>query len=132
MLKITRKVEYALIALRHMQHSPKGTVTSAKVIAKQYGIPQHLLAKILQQMAKDNMVKAIQGPTGGYKISADLHQISLKDFFEKLEGPLGLMDCYSNSDCVQMKSCNILTPIQRINQIMRDMFSNTSLQEITQ
>ena len=62
----------------------------------------------------------------------DLHQISLKDFFEKLEGPLGLMDCYSNSDCVQMKSCNILTPIQRINQNMRDMFSNTSLQEITQ
>tara|TARA_B100001250_G_scaffold89922_1_gene74690 strand:+ start:673 stop:1071 length:399 start_codon:yes stop_codon:yes gene_type:complete len=132
MLKITRKVEYALIALRHMQHSPEGSVASTREIAKQHGIPQHILAKTLQQMARKNMIEAIKGPLGGYKISVDLDQISLKDFFEKLEGPLGLMDCYFNTDCVQMKSCNILTPIQRINQNMRDMFSKTTLQEITQ
>ena len=115
MLKITRKVEYALIALRHMQHNASGSLVSAK-----------------QQMSRDGLISAVKGPTGGYKISADLNSISLKDFFEKIEGPLGLMDCYFSSDCNQLKSCNILTPIQRINQNMRDMFSKTSLQEITQ
>ncbi|MEC8703576.1 MAG: Rrf2 family transcriptional regulator [Candidatus Neomarinimicrobiota bacterium] len=132
MLKITRKVEYALIALRHIQHNASGSVVSAKEIATSYGIPQQLLAKILQQMSRDGLISAVKGPSGGYKISADLNSISLKDFFEKIEGPLGLMDCYFNSDCNQLKSCNILTPIQRINQNMRDMFSKTSLQEITQ
>ena len=132
MLKITRKVEYALIALRHMQQTPKNSVSSANEIATQYGIPQHLLAKILQQMTREDLIQALKGPAGGYRIKADLGKISLKDFFEKLEGPLGLMDCYFNTDCLQMKSCNILNPIQRINQNMRDMFSKTTLMEITQ
>ena len=63
---------------------------------------------------------------------SDLDKISLKDFFEKLEGPLGIMDCYFDSDCIQLGACNIRTPIQRINENMRDMFSKMSLREVTQ
>ena len=99
MLKITRKVEYALIALRHMQSKDPEGLTSAKEIATHYGIPKQLLAKTLQQMARDNLIEAVQGPTGGYRIRANLGKISLKDFFERLEGPLGMMDCFFDSDC---------------------------------
>ena len=132
MLNITRKVEYALIALRHMQSKNNTDLTSAKEIATKYGIPQQLLAKTLQQMARDRIIKAVQGPTGGYKIAANLKSISLKDFFEKLEGPLGMMDCYFDSECLQITNCNIRIPIQRINDNMRSMFSQMTLQEITQ
>ncbi len=59
MLKITRKVEYALIALRHMQSKNVDELTSAKEIANQYGVPQQLLAKTLQQMARDRILEAI-------------------------------------------------------------------------
>jgi hypothetical protein len=55
----------------------------------------------------------------------------LEDFFEKLEGPLGIMDCYFDSDCIQIGACNIRVPIQRINENMRDMFSKMSLREVT-
>jgi len=132
MLNITRKVEYALIALRHMQSKSDTALTSANEIAKQYGIPKQLLAKTLQQMARHNIVKATQGANGGYKVATNLDQISLKDFFEKLEGPLGMMDCYFESDCLQMTNCNIKIPIQRINNNLRDMFSQMTLQEVTQ
>ena len=132
MLKITRKVEYALIALRHMQSKNVDELTSAKEIANQYGIPQQLLAKTLQQMARDRILEAIQGPAGGYRILAKLDRISLKDFFEKLEGPLGMMDCYFESDCIQISACNIRVPIQRINDNLRNMFTQMTLQEVTQ
>tara|TARA_B100000470_G_scaffold211539_1_gene190493 strand:- start:6 stop:404 length:399 start_codon:yes stop_codon:yes gene_type:complete len=132
MLNITRKVEYALIALRHMQSKSDTALTSANDIAKQYGIPKQLLAKTLQQMARHNIVEATQGANGGYKVVANLDQISLKDFFEKLEGPLGMMDCYFESDCLQITNCNIRIPIQRINNNLRDMFSQMTLQEVTQ
>ena len=132
MLNITRKVEYALIALRHMQSKNNTDLTSAKEIATKYGIPQQLLAKTLQQMARDGIIKAVQGPAGGYKIAANLKSISLKDFFEKLEGPLGMMDCYFDSECLQITNCNIRITIQRINDNMRSMFSKMTLQEITQ
>ena len=132
MLKITRKVEYALIALRHMQSKNLDELTSAKEIANQYGIPQQLLAKTLQQMARDRILEAVQGPAGGYRILANLDRISLKDFFEKLEGPLGMMDCYFESDCIQISACNIRVPIQRIKDNLRNMFNQMTLQEVTQ
>ena len=132
MLKLTRKVEYALIALRHMQALKPRKLTSAKEIAESYGLPQQLLAKTLQQMARDRIIEAVQGPSGGYRILSNLDKISLKDFFEKLEGPLGIMDCYFDSDCVQIGACNIRVPIQRINENMRNMFSKMSLREVTQ
>jgi len=53
MLKITRKVEYALIALRHLQTTKDGQLSSAKEIAKEYGIPQGLLAKILSALPEE-------------------------------------------------------------------------------
>jgi Rrf2 family protein len=115
-----------------MQSKKDIGLTSAKEIAAQYGIPKQLLAKTLQQMSREGIVKAVHGPTGGYKIAANLKKISLKDFFEKLEGPLGMMDCYFDSECVQISNCNIRVPIQRINNNMRDMFSQMTLQEITQ
>ena len=131
MLKLTRKVEYALIALRHMQAMKPEKLTSAKEIAEAYSLPQQLLAKTLQQMARDRIIEAVQGPSGGYRILSNLDKISLKDFFEKLEGPLGIMDCYFDSDCIQIGACNIRVPIQRINENMRDMFSKISLREVT-
>ncbi len=131
MLKLTRKVEYALIALRHMQAMKPEKLTSAKEIAEAYSLPQQLLAKTLQQMARDRIIEAVQGPSGGYRILSNLDKISLKDFFEKLEGPLGIMDCYFDSDCIQIGACNIRVPIQRINENMRDMFSKMSLREVT-
>ncbi len=132
MLKITRKVEYALIALRHMQLKQSDKLTSTKEIATRYGVPQQLLAKTLQHMARDGIIEAVQGPTGGYRVATNLDQISMKDFFEKLEGPLGMMDCYFDSDCIQIEACNIRIPIQRINDNMRNLFSQMSVQEVTQ
>ena len=132
MLKITRKVEYALIALRHMQLKESKELTSTKEIATRYGVPQQLLAKTLQHMARDGILEAVQGSAGGYRVATNLDKISMKDFFEKLEGPLGMMDCYFDSDCIQIGSSNIRVPIQRINDNMRNLFSQMSVQEVTQ
>ena len=50
MLKISRKVEYALIALRHFQNQGEGKLTTAKELASTYGVPQELLAKVFSKV----------------------------------------------------------------------------------
>ena len=50
MLKITRKVEYALIAVRHLEETSEKLV-SVNEISKLYGIPRELLAKTMQKQA---------------------------------------------------------------------------------
>jgi len=130
MLKLTRRLEYALIALRHMQQRGDG-LSSAKEIAELYMIPQELLAKTLQQMVKLNYVKAAQGPRGGYRIKKNLENISMTEFIEAMEGPMGMVDCNINSDCIQISHCNIRLPINKINENIRSMFDDILVSDIT-
>ena len=130
MLKLTRKLEYALIALRHMQDQ-KDAFISAKEIAGIYLIPQALLAKILQQMTKLNYIKAAQGPQGGYRIRKGLTEISLTQFVEEIEGPFGMVDCSISSDCLQLSNCNIRMPINKINDNIRSIFNDILITDIT-
>ena len=130
MLKLTRKLEYALIALRHMQDK-RDTFISAKEIAGIYLIPQALLAKILQQMTKLNYIKAAQGPQGGYRIRKGLTEISLTQFVEELEGPFGMVECSISSDCIQLNNCNIRMPINKINDNIRSIFNDIPITDIT-
>ena len=62
MLKLTKKVEYALISLVHISEQDNGINSSAKQIADKYFIPGEILAKILQQLASLNIIKSIKGP----------------------------------------------------------------------
>ena len=131
MLKITRKVEYALIALRHLQQNKQGKICSAKTMSLEYGIPQELLAKILQKLTKENIVASVKGPKGGYKISSDTSSINMTKFFEIMEGPMGIVDCYFDSNCEQLNGCTIREPINRINNSIRTMFDKMTLADIT-
>ena len=131
MLKITKRTEYGLIALSHITSSPKGMLVSSSNIANQYNIPKELMAKTLQLMAKAGYLKAIKGPSGGYQANIKLRNISLKDFIESLEGPLGLADCNINDQCKQITACNIKEPIKKINDNLLHFLDNISLMEIT-
>ena len=131
MFKISRKVEYALIALRHLQSLDEKELASAKELAKTYGVPQELLAKVLQLLAKKDIIDAVKGPHGGYKLAIDPENMKLTEFFEVIEGPMGIMNCYFDSGCEQMDGCTIRTPINRINDSIRTMFNNMTLAEVT-
>ena len=130
MLKITRKVEYALIAVRHLEKTSEKLV-SVNEISKLYGIPRELLAKTMQKLASANIVKSVKGPRGGYKTKNKAANTTLNDFFEILEGPTAIMDCYFESGCDHLTNCNIRTPINKINNSIRNLFDNLTLADIS-
>ena len=129
MLKITRKVEYALIAVRYLEETSEKLV-SVNEISKLYGIPRELLAKTMQKLAGANIVSSVKGPHGGYKATSKASKITLNDFFEILEGPTAIMDCYFDSGCNHLTNCNIRGPINKINDSIRNLFDNLTLADI--
>jgi len=131
MLRLNKKTEYALIALQHMQSKAQDEITSAKEVAENYDLPASLLAKVLQQLAKQEIIEPIQGPSGGYKLRKSLDKIKLNDFIEIIEGPVGLVDCLHDPDCGHIGTCNIRVPIERINNTIKDLFSNMTLADLT-
>ena len=129
MLKITRKVEYALIAVKHLKEN-SGNLIPANEISSSYGIPKEILAKTMQKLAKENIIKSVKGPYGGYKAMDQSSSTTLNDFFEILEGPTGIMDCYFDSGCDHLTNCNIRTPINKINDSIRNLFDKLTLADI--
>jgi len=131
MLKLTRKLEYALIALRHMQMNEE-KISSTKQISKNYSIPLEILAKTLQHMSKLGYINAVKGPYGGYKIHKKIIDVNLTKFIEDLEGPVWLVNCFIEDNCSQLNNCNIRKPINQINDNIRSVFNKINLNEIIQ
>ena len=63
MLKLTKKSDYGLIALRHLAADPSKQTATAKEIADAYHIPPPLLAKVLQKLTKDGFLRTHPGLT---------------------------------------------------------------------
>ena len=69
MLRLTKKADYGLMALKYLAEQTGGSAHSAKDIAEAYHIPPQLLAKILQTLAKAGLLVSHAGTNGGYALS---------------------------------------------------------------
>ncbi|MEQ1878342.1 MAG: Rrf2 family transcriptional regulator, partial [Bdellovibrionia bacterium] len=72
MLKITRKIEYSLMALRHMASKYQGELTTAKEVCDSYKTPFDVTSKVMQTMAQKGLLKSTPGAHGGYLSLKDL------------------------------------------------------------
>ena len=66
MLKLSKKADYGLIAVKHLAMRDGHGSSSASDIAEAYGMSTPLLAKVLQKLAKGGLVAARHGSSGGY------------------------------------------------------------------
>jgi len=129
MLKLTKKLEYALISLSYMNIN-KEQLSSSKEISKKNNIPNDILAKVLQKMTGLGYIKSTKGVRGGYRLSQKIEEVSLKKFIEDIEGPIGLVDCSIDQDCMQLNDCSIRSPINQINNNIRDFFNKILIKDI--
>ena len=132
MLKLTRKTEYALIALGHLSRASDDETVKVREIADSYDIPFPILAKVMQRLAQQDFVEPIQGAQGGYRLKVDLAGVNLWQFLEKMEGPLGIVDCVSEDECSQMGSCNIRHPMRVIDYTLKSVFTGLTLEHVIQ
>ena len=134
MLRLSRKAEYGIIALKHILSKPSGLTCSAREIAERYNIPVELMAKVLQKLAKDGLLQSAQGVHGGYVMATSPHQISVADVVESLDGPIGIVECATGDECkcVQYNTgvCNIDEPFVKIQGKFKSFLSGISLADL--
>src|ERR1035438_6905233 len=111
MLKLTKKADYGLIAMRHLaEHADLGAC-SAKDLAEMYSIPQEALAKILQRLTKVGLLTSLYGTNGGYILARDPRKITAYEVIRTIEGPLFMTSCSAaTTDCEQSDRCTVSEP----------------------
>ena len=116
MLRLSKKTDYALMALIHLAQSSGRVAWSAREIARSYNIPPHLMAKVLQRMAQSGIVVSHQGTRGGYALGRPAHLINAAEVIEAIEGPFSMTSCVSETGyCLQYEKCNIKSPLQLLS-----------------
>ena len=120
MLKLTKKADYGLIAMRHLaEHADLGAC-SAKDLAEMYMMPQEALAKILQKLTKAGLLVSQHGTNGGYTLARDPRCISAFEVIRAIDGPLFITSCSTaTEDCEQSDRCTIREPLRRVGPALK-------------
>ena len=119
MLKLSKKADYGLIAVRHLAERPPAAACSANEIARTYGIPAELLAKILQKLVKNGLLVSQHGTNGGYTLAKLPSDITAFEVIRAIEGPLFITSCVTDRrECGQMTKCTVREPLRKVNETL--------------
>jgi Rrf2 family protein len=103
---LSRTSQYAVQALIYIATQPAATPVLNKDIAARLGVPAPYLAKILQGMAKGNLLYSFRGRLGGFCLREEGEKITLMQILLLTEGAtftqsclLGLKKCSDETAC---------------------------------
>jgi len=132
MIRLSRKSEYALLAIGYLHDKPDDAVASVKDIAAHYDIPTSLLAKVMQTLKRTTLVSSVKGMAGGYTLSQSLSEITFLEFLRFFEDDTSLVECLSieRSSCQQADTCTIRDPIAAVNAVIQRQLQSLTLAEL--
>ncbi|HLF13676.1 MAG TPA: Rrf2 family transcriptional regulator [Bacteroidota bacterium] len=134
MFQLSKRVEYALIAMRHMAVSGSGTIVTTKEIADRYNLPYDLLAKVMQTLARKAFISSYQGVHGGYIFRRDPRTVRVSDVINAIEGKpnVSIIQCESETpqNCIIHSTCTIKTPLVRLQSNINTLLNDMSIMEM--
>jgi Rrf2 family protein len=135
MLALTRKTDYALIALSHLA-AGGDRVANARAIAERYHVPVALLMNVMKQLAHHGILRSVRGSKGGYGLAAEPQEISLHAVIRAIEGPIELVSCVEpvgsdgEASCELLSVCPVSRPVRRVHERLAKFLSQVTLAEI--
>jgi Rrf2 family protein len=131
MLRLTKKADYGLMALKYLAEHPDLGAQSAKDIAEAYHIPPPLLAKILQTLAKAGLLVSHAGTNGGYALARPATEISAFEVIRAIDGPLFITSCITiHGACDLAGHCTIKEPLRKVNDAIKDLLSGIRISDL--
>ncbi|MBW4029016.1 MAG: Rrf2 family transcriptional regulator [Acidobacteria bacterium] len=141
MLRLTKKADYGLMALKYLAEqagqpigedtNAPGSARSAKDIAEAYHIPPQLLAKILQTLARAGLLVSHAGTNGGYSLAKPASRITAFEVIRAIDGPLFITSCITiHGACDLAGHCTIKEPLRKVNDSIKDLLSGISIADL--
>jgi len=131
MLRLSKKADYALMAMKHLALQSDRGSSSAREIAEQYDIPIELMAKVLQRLVRRGLLGSHQGTHGGYQLARLPAQISVADVIQAIDGPVTVTACTTDDGrCDQYAKCNVRDPLWRVRERILTALGECTIAEL--
>jgi len=92
-MQLTRAGDYAIRVMIHMATLPEHQRTLLPALAKATGSPMSFLSKVLQALARADLISSKRGALGGFEILPRGRQASVREVVEAIDGPISLNLC---------------------------------------
>ena len=130
MFKFSRKADYAIVALSHLQ--AQGKPASAREIAKTYGLSAQMLANVLKSLATAGILSSKRGVAGGYSLGKTPDRITIGEVIHVIDGAVRISDCTSSShSCTAEENCPAKAPMIMIHDKIKNFVDGLSLADIS-
>lgn len=131
MLRLSKKADYALMAMRHLAVRQDAGSSSAREIAEAYEIPLELLAKVLQRLVRARLLVSVQGTRGGYRLGRPSAAIPVAEVIQAVDGPVTVTACSpDNHRCEQYVKCSIRDPLWKIRGRILDALTTVTVADL--
>ena len=131
--------QYALRATIYLAlHASEERKIMVTTLSERLEIPRHFLAKILQQLARQDLISSVKGPQGGFYLSASNRQRTIGDVVSVMDGDGIFTDCVLGLPrCSEQHPCPLHEMVKdyrrKLNEHLIDMsiedFTNTVIKE---
>lgn len=131
-MRISTKGRYSLRMMIDLaEHYEEGYI-SLKDISKRQDISKKYLEQIVPFLNRSQLLSANKGHMGGYRLSRDPSQITVREILESAEGtltPVSCMDCEPN-DCPRVEGCLTLPIYKGLYEVIRGYLDGITLAQI--
>ncbi len=107
----------------------EGRRTGVKEISEAIKSPEAFTAKILQQLAKNNLLNSYKGPTGGFEL-ASYKEIKLVDIVVTMDGNKLMKDCVLGFEkCSGENPCPVHFKFEKIRHQLSETLLSTRIND---
>src|ERR1700722_17355607 len=131
MLKLSKKADYGLIAIKHLAGHAASGACSASEISEACGISGPLMAKVLQKLARAGLGVSRHGSGGGDQLGRDPKKITAFEVIAGIDGPLVIPSCVTTQgECEQATNCTIREPLRRVNNSILEILKGVTISQM--
>lgn len=136
MFSLTRKVDYALIALTELADQAPHRM-SARDIATRHEIPLPILTNVLNQLVRSGLIASLRGMKGGYTLVGSAEIVNVVDVIEAIDGAFRLTPCCippsenPAAACDRFDTCSIVDPIRRVHEIIHNVLCQITIADLS-
>ncbi|MBI5575738.1 MAG: RrF2 family transcriptional regulator [Deltaproteobacteria bacterium] len=132
-MKITTRGRYAVMALVSLAAASRGNPVSLKDIARQEDIPEPYLQQLFSRLRRQNLVKSIRGPGGGFLLARHPSRITIGEIIRTAEGRNGELriGCRrSGRKCGRIERCKTQGMWDALESRMEEFLDSISIEDL--
>lgn len=132
MIRFSKMADYGVLLLGHFAQNGNALASTAE-LAEHYHMPRTVVANLLKEFCKAELVESRRGLHGGYRLARPADEITLLEMLSVIDGPVQLTECAAEEivqQCDYSDVCHSRSPMRAVNQRIVDFLGLLTLSEL--